>query len=253
MKLLFLGTAGYHPNERRQTTCLMLPEAGIVLDAGTGLFRIRNHLLTRTLDIFLSHAHLDHTFGLTVLLDALFEKDIERVTVHGEAAKLAAIERHLFAQEIFPVAPPYGARPLQQSLQLACGALVTHFPLAHPGGSIGYRFDWPAAAGQPARSLAFVTDTTCAGEHSPYLEHVRGVDLLIHECNFRDGQEAWAAKTGHSSTTPVARLAAAAGVKRLVLMHFNALDESDDPVGLAAARAIFPETDAASDNLAIDF
>lgn len=253
MRLLFLGTAGYHPNERRQTTCLMLPEAGIVLDAGTGLFRIRNHLQTRMLDIFLSHAHLDHTFGLTVLLDALFEKDMERVTVHGEAVKLAAIERHLFAQEIFPVAPPYVAQPLQQSLQLACGATVTHFPLAHPGGSIGYRFDWPATGGQPARSLAFVTDTTCAGEHSPYLAHVRGVDLLVHECNFRDGQEAWAAKTGHSSTTPVARLAAAAGVKRLVLMHFNALDESDDPVGLAAARAIFPATDAATDNLAIDF
>ncbi len=252
MKLLFLGTAGYHPNERRQTTCLMLPEAGIVLDAGTGLFRIRNHLQTRTLDIFLSHAHLDHTFGLTVLLDALFEKNMQRVTVHGEAGKLAAIEQHLFAADIFPVAPPYVSRPIEQGLQLACGAVVTHFPLAHPGGSIGYRFDWPAGP-QPARSLAFVTDTTAAGKHSPYLEHVRGVDLLVHECNFRDGQETWAAKTGHSSTTPVARLAAAAEAKRLVLMHFNPQDESDDPIGLAAARAIFPATDVASDNLAIDF
>jgi ribonuclease BN (tRNA processing enzyme) len=253
MKLLFLGTAGYHPNERRQTTCLMLPEAGIVLDAGTGLFRIRNHLATPTLDIFLSHAHLDHTFGLTVLLDALFEKNIQRVTVHGDAAKLASIEQHLFARDIFPVAPPYVARSLQQHLHLECGARVTHFPLAHPGGSIGFRFDWPPAAGQPGRSLAYVTDTTSAGEHSPYLEHIRGVDLLVHECNFRDGQEVWAAKTGHSSTTPVARLAAAASVKRLMLMHFNPLDDSDDPIGLAAARAIFPATDVASDNLAIDF
>lgn len=247
MKLLFLGTAGYHPNEQRQTTCLMLPEAGIVLDAGTGLFRIRDHLQTSWLDIFLSHAHLDHTFGLTVLLDALYEKNVERVTVHGDKGKLAAIDQHLFAPDIFPVPPPFASRPLAQGLQLECGARVTHFPLEHPGGSIGYRFDWKD------RSLAFVTDTTSTGEQSPYLPHIRGVDLLVHECNFRDGQENWAEKTGHSSTTPVARAAAAAGVKRLVLMHFNPLDPSDDPVGLASARAIFPATDLAHDGMALDF
>jgi ribonuclease BN (tRNA processing enzyme) len=253
MKLLFLGTAGYHPNEQRQTTCLMLPEAGIVLDAGTGLFRIRDHLQTTWLDIFLSHAHLDHSFGLTVLLDALYEKNVERVTVHGDAAKLAAIERHLFAPDIFPVAPPFTARPLEQGLQLACGPRVTHFPLDHPGGSIGYRFDWPASGGRPARSLAFVTDTTSRGEASAYLPHIRGVDLLVHECNFRDGQEAWAEKTGHSSTTPVARAAEAAGVKRLILMHFNPLEAGDDPVGLAAARVVFPRTDLSYDGMEVEF
>ncbi len=247
MKLIFLGTAGYHPNEQRQTTCLMLPEAGIVLDAGTGLFRVRDHLQTAWLDIFLSHAHLDHTFGLTVLLDALFEKNVERVTAHGDAAKLAAIEQHLFAPEIFPVPPTFVSRPIEQGLQLACGAKVTHFPLDHPGGSIGYRFDWQD------RSLAFVTDTTSAGQKSPYIPHIRGVDLLVHECNFRDGQEPWAEKTGHSSTSPVARAAAAAGVKRLVLMHFNPLETSDDPVGLAAARAIFPATELAYDGMAVEF
>ena len=247
MKILFLGTAGYHPNERRQTTCLMLPEAGIVLDAGTGLFRIRDHLQTNWLDILLSHSHLDHTFGLTVLLDALYEKNVERVTVHGDASKLAAIEKHLFAAEIFPVAPPFNSQPLVQGLSLPCGAQVTHFPLAHPGGSIGYRLDWQD------RSLAFVTDTTSQGEKSSYVPHIRGVDLLVHECNFRDGQEAWAEKTGHSSTSPVARAAAAAGVKRLVLMHFNPLETSNDPVGLATARAIFPATELARDGMVVEF
>ena len=33
MKLHLLGTTGYHPNARRHTACLMLPEQGIVLDA----------------------------------------------------------------------------------------------------------------------------------------------------------------------------------------------------------------------------
>ncbi|MEX2174525.1 MAG: MBL fold metallo-hydrolase [Pirellulaceae bacterium] len=257
MKVHFLGTAGYHPSEQRQTTCLMLPEAGIVLDAGTGMFRVRQHLTTPTLDIFLSHAHLDHAVGLTYLLGILWEMNVERVTVHGDGAKLAAIEQHLFSRDLFPVAPAYAARPVDQSLTLASGVRVIPFPLAHPGGSLGYRFEWPglpqANPQQPTRSLAYVTDTTAAGERSPYLEHVRGVDLLVHECNFRDGQEDWAEKTGHSSLAPVLKLAAAAQVKRLVLMHFNPLETSDDPVGLAAARAIFPNTTLATDGLAIDF
>ena len=247
MKLLLLGTAGYHPNERRQTACLMLPAAGIVLDAGTGLFRIRKHLVTPTLDIFLTHAHLDHSVGLTYLLDVLFEKKLSRVTVHGEAQKLRAIEEHLFSADLFPVAPPYTSRPIEQGLTLECGVRVTHFPVEHPGGAIGYRLDWAD------RSLAYVTDTTSAGAASTYLDAIRGVDLLIHECNFKDGQEEWAQKTGHSSVTPVARTAAAAKVKRLVLVHFDALDESNDPVGIATAQKIFPSTELGYDGMEVEF
>lgn len=65
MKLVLLGTTGYHPNRRRHTACMFLPEVGVVLDAGTGMFRVRDHLATSHLDIFLTHAHLDHVVGLT--------------------------------------------------------------------------------------------------------------------------------------------------------------------------------------------
>lgn len=247
MRLLFLGTAGYHPNERRQTTCLMLPEAGIVLDAGTGMFRVRKHLQTSTLDILLSHAHLDHVVGLTYLPGVLWEKNISRVTVHGDAAKLAAIRQHLFATDLFPLAPSYTPQPLTASSFSIGDVRLSHFALKHPGGSIGYRLDWPD------RSLVFVTDTTAAGKNSPYLEMTRGADLLVHECNFRDEQVQWAEQTGHSCVTQVAELAAAAGVKRLVLTHFSAHDETDDPVGLQTARNIFPQVDASFDGMAIDF
>ena len=54
-RLLLLGTTGYHPSERRHTACMMLPEIGVVLDAGTAMFRVRQHLATPTLDIFLTH------------------------------------------------------------------------------------------------------------------------------------------------------------------------------------------------------
>ena len=68
MKLIFLGTGGYHPNERRHTASVLLPEEGIALDAGTGFFRVQGRLKTPGLDVFLTHGHLDHICGLSVSL-----------------------------------------------------------------------------------------------------------------------------------------------------------------------------------------
>jgi ribonuclease BN (tRNA processing enzyme) len=249
MKLLILGTSGYHPTEHRQTACLMLPEAGIVLDAGTGFFRIRNHLATPTLDIFLSHAHLDHSVGLTFMLSAIHQKDVRRVTVHGEAAKLAVIREHLLNDLLFPAPLPCEWRGLPESgsasLTLA-GEKISWFPVVHPGGAVGYRLDWPD------RSMAYVTDTTAAAD-ADYVQKIRGVDLLVHECNFRDDQEEWAIKTGHSCTTAVAQVARAAAVKRLVLVHLDSLAPNEDPVDLASARRIFPETEVAEDGMVVEF
>jgi ribonuclease Z len=246
MKLLLFGTSGYHPTERRHTACFMLPEAGIVLDAGTGFFRVREHIATTTLDILLSHTHLDHVVGLTFMLSTKWQRPIERITVHGQAAKLAAVREHLLDEQMFPAPLTCDWRPLEEGPLTIGGAKVTHFPVVHPGGCVGYRLDWPD------RSLAYVTDTTAA-KSATYIEHIRGVDLLLHECNFRDGQEEWAEKTGHSSTTRVAEVAAAAGVKRLVLIHLDSLDDSDDPVGIAAAHRVFPNTEIGCDGQAIDF
>ena len=246
MRLLLLGTAGYHPNDKRNTACLMFPELGLVFDAGTSMFRVREHLQTTTLDIFLTHAHLDHVVGLTFLLDVLYEKSMDAVRVHGERHKLVAIEEHLFSEHLFPVPPPYTAVPLEGAVPLPDGGSINHFHLDHPGGSVGYRVDWPD------RSMAYVTDTTAAPD-APYIDMIRGVDLLVHECNFPDGMEAMALKTGHSCTTPVAQVAAAAGVGRLVLVHVNPLSEDDDPVGLSMARRVFPATDLGFDQMEIEF
>lgn len=245
MKLIVLGTAGYHPNEARHTTCVMIPEAGIIFDAGTSFFRVPAHLQTESVDIFLSHTHLDHVVGLTYLLDVLQQKPLKHVRVHGEAAKLTAIRTHLFSPDLFPVEPPYEECPLGDTVEVA-SAHVSHFPLQHPGGSVGYRVDWPG------RSMAFVTDTT-ATPRSDYIERVRGVDVLVHECNFVDGEEALAMRTGHSCLTPVCRLAREADVGKLVLLHFNPLGDEITTEALAKAEREFSPIIVASDGLAIEF
>src|SRR5436190_6838889 len=143
MKLLLLGTSGYHPSEQRHTACLMLPEPGIVLDAGTGFFRVRDHLATPSLDILLSHTHLDHVAGLTFLLSTKWQKQLDRITVHGEARKLAACREHLLDENLFPAPIPIDWRPLPTGTLSIGEARVTHFPVFHPGGCLGYRLDFP--------------------------------------------------------------------------------------------------------------
>jgi len=246
MKLVLLGTTGYHPNERRHTLCLMLPELGIVLDAGTAMFRVRDRLVTPELDIFLSHAHLDHVAGLTYLHGVLANQEVRRVTVHASDEKIAAVQRHLFAEAIFPVAPRCDFQPLTGPVTLPKAGTLTYFPLKHPGGSLGFRLDWPD------RSMAYVTDTT-ASPTAPYVKHLEGVDLLIHECYFPDRRADWAAKTGHSHTTPVAQVARACHAGRLILVHMDPMFEEDGQINIETARAIFPNTQFGEDLMEVEF
>ena len=246
MKLLLLGTTGYHPNDRRQTACMMLPELGVVFDAGSAMYRVADHLATNSLDIFLSHAHLDHVVGLTYMFDVLHKHPLQQVRVHGEPAKLDAIGKHLFSEFLFPVAPPFEMQPLDSKTTLADGAILTHFPLEHPGGSVGYRIDWPD------RSLAYVTDTV-ATEDADYVEKIQGVDLLIHECYFDDDQSEQAKLTGHSCLTPVAQVAAKAEVGRMVLVHINPLLTTDKDLNLSAARKIFSPIEIGVDRMELRF
>jgi ribonuclease BN (tRNA processing enzyme) len=246
MKLILLGTTGYHPNDRRHTPCMLLPECGVALDAGTAMYRAGRLLESDELDIFLTHAHLDHVIGLTYLFAVQRDRPLRSVRVHARNEILQAVEEHLFAAALFPKRPPFESCPLNGEVAVGGGGRLTHFPLEHQGGSTGYRIDWPGA------SMAYVTDTTAAPE-AAYVERIGGVDLLLHECYFPDGNEAWAEKTGHSCTTPVARVARRAGVGRLVLVHLNPQATDDDPIGLDVARAVFPNTELGYDLMELDF
>ena len=246
MRIEFLGTGGFHPNERRHTTCLMVPEIGLVLDCGTAGFRIAEHLETKTLDLFLSHAHLDHICGLTYLVTLPLIQGVEKMRLFGVQNVLDAVRDSLFSEAIFPVGPPFEFQAFTagDTIELANGIQIESFPLTtHPGGSTAYRFELDG------QKIAYVTDTTVDGT---YTEFVRGADLLIHECYFPDNNSDWAETTGHTHTSSLARLAKEASVGRLVITHVDPLNLDDDPIGLDALTRVYPNVTIADDGLTID-
>ena len=226
----------------------MLPEIGVVLDAGTGMFRVRDLIQTDSLAIFVTHAHLDHSIGLTFLFDVVRETNVRNVRVYAEPTKIDALRGHLFHEQLFPVMPPIDFRPLaaDRPVELPGGGGLIAIPLEHPCGSVGFRLDWPG------HSMAYITDTT-ADLDAGYVAKIRQVDLLVHECYFPDGEEERARITGHSCLTPVVEVARQAQVKRLALVHTNPLDLELKMLDLEAARKIFSNIVLPNDGDSVEF
>lgn len=212
MRLELLGTGGFHPSEERHTSCYFLPEQGILLDAGTAAFRVPNLIQTPTLDVLLTHAHLDHIIGLTYLLGLEHEGKPVEVRVHAEEKVIEAVQNSLFSKSFFPIQTVSEFIALSDDFELN-GVRVRSMPLVHPGGSVGLRFD------SDQKSMAYVTDTERL--EASALQLIQGVDLLLHESYFTDDQIEMAKLTGHSTSAQAAQIAAGQEVGKLVLIHQN--------------------------------
>ena len=249
MRIHCLGTAGYHPNESRHTSCYFLPDAGISLDAGTGAFRLPDLIKTDSLNILLSHAHLDHTAGLTFLFDILFKHPVQHVQIWGESEKLDAVQQCLFHPLVFPARLEAQWNSIDETPEFKVGDIqVSWRRQDHPGGSVAYRLEWP-----DGKRLVYSTDT--AGDTSPeYAAWSHHANLLMHECNFRNEAAEWARKTGHSWTDRVAEIAVKNSPQTLLLTHVNPLETSSDPVNSDLIRQrVKAEVLVATDGMTVDF
>ena len=74
------------------------------------------------------------------------------------------------------------------------------------------------------------------------------MDLLYHEATFTDEALPRARATQHSTARQAAQIAQQADVKKLMLGHFSARYQ-DDNVLLDEARAVFPDTILANEEL----
>lgn len=97
----------------------------------------------------------------------------------------------------------------------------------------------------PSASYAYCSDTLF---DRTLIEVVKGVDLLYHEATYADNCTAQARERFHSTASQAAKIAAGAGVGKLILGHYSK-SYKDESQHLKEAQAIFPNTVAANEGM----
>ncbi|HJW76639.1 MAG TPA: MBL fold metallo-hydrolase [Thermoleophilia bacterium] len=257
MRLTMLGTQGWIPTPRRETTCITVEDGDrlFIFDAGTGLGRLveapGSAMLERASEfhLFLTHYHLDHVCGLAYL-PALFAD--RELTIHAPEASINGVDiekgigeliRHPYNPGAFDLAG-LTLHSLKEGANTVAGHEVRVRRQCHPDITVGYRLD---------DAFVLATDTV----YDPgTAEFARGVGLLLHEAwidgveEHMRGKEALVARAykAHSSARQAAKLAAAAAVGELFLIHLNPLmDEAYYQQQQAAARETFSRTSVVPD------
>ncbi|HEY5386855.1 MAG TPA: MBL fold metallo-hydrolase [Thermoleophilia bacterium] len=263
MRVTLLGTIGWMPSDRRETTCFAC-RAGdslFIFDAGTGLRRLREPAQAALLDgardvhLFLTHYHLDHVCGLAYLPGVLPGR---RLVIHAPVAAVNGVDPERAVAGL--LRRPYNPRDWDELTDLSlepvvagandiAGHTVRVRAQHHSDVSVAYRLD---------DAFVLATDTR---PDPATAEFAAGVGLLLHEAwyNVADhhtDQIPAALLPGyaaHSEVGAVAVLAAEADVGRLVPMHLNPLHDEVYYAALqAAARAVFPRTDVLPDGAVVD-
>jgi pantetheine-phosphate adenylyltransferase len=233
MRLLFLGTGGSVGTADRHTTALYLPEHDILLDAGTNVFPLRELHGDRPLHVLMSHYHADHSIGLLFMSAGLFHGRAQtEITVHGPEWGDRFQAAFGEGSPLWPISLPFRFQQAGAKFKIGEVEITTH-AVEHPSPTLAYRLRFPTD-----ETLAYVTDTTAPGD---YLDFIRGVDILVHECTFTRENQEWAPLTFHSYTDAVAQVARDAGVKQLYLTHTGALE--DRLTLLSQVREGFPNTE----------
>jgi ribonuclease BN (tRNA processing enzyme) len=265
-RLILLGVGG-GPRPRAVNSAsaqvVVVNDALYVIDCGDGVARqlvLAGQSLDQLRCVFLTHHHSDHNAdygnllllawasGLRTPVGAWGPPPIEDMTRLFFEMNRTDIEARITDERRIPLQPLVAAHDietggvvLQDKNVKVTAALVNHPPMRH---AFAYRVD------AADRSIVVSGDTTPSDN---LIALARGADVLVHEALMPAGVGRIVASnrnasrlresilSHHTTAEDAGRVAAAAGVKMLVLSHFVPADDPEitDKMWLDAARTYF--------------
>jgi ribonuclease BN (tRNA processing enzyme) len=254
MRLVLLGTAGGpRPRATRSAPAqaVIVGDRVYVIDCGDGVARqmtLAGIPLDSIRGVFITHQHSDHTAdygnllliawtaGLRTRVDCFGPKPLVEMTKLFFAMNAADIDTRIKDEGRVALQPLIHVREVaergvifEDDYVRVSAALVDHPPVVP---ALAYRFD--AAAG----SVVISGDTRFSEN---LIALAKGADVLVHEVMLEEGVDRLIRNVRnapnlkrsilahHTSAEDVGRVAAAAGVKKLVLSHFVPAEDSQLP------------------------
>lgn len=244
MKITFLGTNGWYdtPDGNTPSVFVETDDAYVIFDAGFGFCKAKDMIKPgKPAILFISHFHLDHLIGLHTLPLFKIPQGIDVCLPHGGEKVLRAFLRKPFTTPPLFLSTKIRFREISKEMKLPVS--FERARLQHSVPCYGFRLT--------ARGIT-VTYCTDTGLCRNLKLLARSADLLITECAMSPGDRR--ANLFHITPETAARVAKAAGAKRLALFHFDPgkyPEMSCRREAETAARRIFPDTIAANDGTVI--
>jgi len=251
-----------------ETSCVAIAHDGqdpsLVLDAGTGL-----RTLTAALDgrafrgtILIGHLHWDHTHGLPFFRSGDREDASVRVMIpaQGDASATMALAMSPphFPVRLEELQGAWSVEGLEPGTSEIEGFSVTALDIPHKNSrtfgfritdgstSVAYLSDhWPTQIGPGADGIGEL--------HDAALALCEGVDVLLHDSQYKRDELKVRGDFGHACVEYAARLAEACKVKRLVLFHHDPerTDDEIDEILLDLRSASVVRIEAAAEGMTL--
>ncbi|HET7921758.1 MAG TPA: 3',5'-cyclic-nucleotide phosphodiesterase [Gammaproteobacteria bacterium] len=185
MRIKILGCSGGIGAGLRTTSLLI--DDDILIDAGTGIGDLPLPDLRRIRHLFLTHSHLDHTGGLPLLVDTIFDTLKTPLTVRGRVETLDAVRKHIFNWVMWPdfaelPDAEHGVlryEPLALGSRFTLGARNLHMiEVNHTVPGVGYVIE------SGGKVFAFSGDTSTNDTFWDALNAYPHIDVLMVETAF---------------------------------------------------------------------